>query len=300
MTTQSTLLVASTFLCALIVGFREAQDISHQTINIQGQSLSLQEGKESLVSLLKSDDPKDRTTALDVLRRDLALVIDEHGQLHAAVRMALAECYHRLPPFPSGTRICETNVLEITRSAKVFALCTLARCGGEEGQEILNSALQGEDPIMKKIAEKQKQILASAALPLTKACPEAGVDTSAGRRVTDEPVTDLTNRIARTFADQSPEKKKAVLRDIKTRRKELGTADRRQLRDVVVSTLKAQVAVEKNSSVVEDIVTTVAAIEERQAAVSYLKTLIQNPKTSRLLKSHARYLCDAIEQGVFR
>ena len=299
MTTRFALPVASILVCSLSFGFGEDQNPREKTINIEGRPWDIQKSKSVLVALLKSEDPKDRTTALNVLRRDLELLTDDHGNLDEALRKSLASCYNRLPPFPSGTRISKTNVLEITGSDKVFAFCVLLRCGGEEGLAAIKSALNGDDPLMKEIAEKLR-VLADGDLFLAKNHTETSGGMPPVKRASEEALTDLANRTARAIIGPTSEEKKAALKDIKARRKELRTTENRNIRDFLVSILKAQVIVEKNPSVLADIVESVAVIDEKQAALQYLNTLIENPKTPLFLKSHARFLGVSIEQGVFR
>lgn len=294
-------LVFSAIAVEVTMGHDERQTPGPEdAVHSSGSALDHPGTKERMLSLLKSNNAADREAAMDVLREGLALVMDDDGQLDPSVRNALSECYRRMPSFPTGTRIAGTNVVGITRNPKVFALWILVSCGGDEGRQILDAALRGDDLVMKEIAYKLKQLLSDPSLKPAKIRSGHVLDIPEESRARDVPLTDLTNRMATAFVGQSAANKRALLRDIRARRKELGAADSREVRKALVATLKQHLAAERAPSVLEDILATVVALEERQAAVSYLNAIIEDPVTSLFLKSHARYLRDAVEQDVFR
>ena len=251
-----------------------------------------------VVTLLQSPADTDISLAKDILTKDPRRFVDSNGVLDQGLIDALISCYERLPPFASSFEVTKENSVAVTRSPKVLFFMLLSECGGEKVEGIIQSAAQGDDPVLRKMAETQLDILKQK--KSKSLASQQRYSTAASEQEPIIAVADLSNYVARVLVTGGIDEKQDAIRKVLAERRQLREAGSRDMRTGIVGVLKGRFSTESNLAVREDILTAIANLDDTASADAFLQSVINDSNVPSFLRNQAKYIREALAAGVFR
>lgn len=251
-----------------------------------------------IVTLLQSSANADVSLAKDVLTKDPSRFVDSNGVLDQDLLDALISCYERLPSLAASFEVTKENSVEVTHSPKVLFFMLLSECGGEKGASVVQSAAQGTDPVLRKLAETQLDLLRQkTSKSVSSQQRSSTVGNEQEQRIA---VTDLSNYVARALVTGGVDEKQDAIRKVLAERQQLRDPGSGDVRAGIVGVLKERFNTESNLAVREDILTAIANLDDSTSADAFLQSVINDANVPSFLRNQARYIRDALAAGVFR
>ena len=164
--------------------------------------------------------------------------------------------------------------------------------------QILDTATQGTDPVMKHIATECKR----ADSELHKYIESFKVGTVKSQEKSYQPIkkiSEFPERISEAFSQNTTEWKDALLTELNNYQKTLQLPENKKLHLAVIDALKKAFQGESTVGMRGSILTAIAKLDASKTSVAFLNSIVNDAKAPKSLKKHAAFLKQAIEDGVF-